>query len=138
MAEIEKKGDIMAMFATNKKSEVEGVRVNFGEGVFCVIARSNNPEFRKVFRRITRPYDRQIEDKRLPEDVAEDLLCEAVATSVLLSIEGVTMGGEPLADTFENRKMLLKKLPDFRAAVEAEASNMERFRAQKAEDEGKG
>ncbi len=132
------KGDIFKMFATNKKKELEGVEINYGEGVYVTVARDNNPLFKKIFRKLTKPYERQIEDRRLDEAQATELLCEAMSEAIFIGMRGVVYKGETLEDTAANRKMLLINLPDFRVSIEKEASNAERFRDQAVEDEGKG
>jgi hypothetical protein len=132
------KGDIFKMFATDKAKELEGVEIAFGDGVYIRVARDNNPLFKKVFRRLTKPYERQISDGRMDEEVATELLCDALAEAVFIGMRGVKIGDEPLEDTVANRKRLLMELPDFRRAIETEASNAERFRAAAVDEEGKG
>lgn len=49
-----------------------------------LIARANNDKFRKIFRRLSKPHANAIEKNRLNDDIAQKILCRAMAEAILV------------------------------------------------------
>jgi len=122
-------------FKTDRQLEEEGVWVPVdGAGAKIKVARINNPRYKKYFQRITKPYRRQIRSGNLSEDLAEKLLVDALANTILLDWEGLTKGGKKFPYTVDNARQLLSESPDFRDLVSDAAGEMESFRARELEE----
>lgn len=103
----------------------EGVLVNY-LGVPLKIARANNEGFKKVFRQLTKPYQKDIERNTLDNSVAEDLLCKALAQTVLVGWDATKFPGG-YEYSVENAEQLLKNDPDCRAFVTEVSQDAENF-----------
>ena len=77
-----------SMFATDVDMEVEGIGVVYEDTRF-IVARAGgaNKEFARVFNALTKPYERQISNNRLSEDVGRELLSEAYAKAVVRRVD---------------------------------------------------
>lgn len=76
-------------------------------GIRFLIASSRNDAYKKLFRKHWKSNQIAIEKETLGDDKATDMMVEIEATTILLSWEGLTNGGEPFEPTLENRKALL-------------------------------
>lgn len=85
-------------------------------GVPLKIARAGNEKFKNVFRRLSKPYQREIENGSLDERAAEDILCKALAQAVLLDWDAEKFPGKVPYST-EDAEALLKDDPDCRTFV---------------------
>ena len=122
-------------FKTDRQLEEDGVWVPVdGQGARIKVARMNNPRYKKHFQRITKPYRRQIRSGTLSEELAEKLLVDALAQTILLDWEGFTKGGKKFSYSLDNAKTFLTESTDFRELVTDAASEMETFRAQEVEE----
>jgi len=87
-------------FKTSDKLEVEGVR--FVNGTYAyTLARSGgaNKKFQKLFERLSRPHRRHLENGTLDNLVAERLMREVFAKTVVIKWE--TLQGEDWVDGIE-------------------------------------
>lgn len=89
----------------------EGAYANY-RGVDLLIARANNSRFKAIFRRITKPYKKEIDRDTLDEATSERLLVEAVAESILVGWKNFKVNGEEVKYTKDNAKDLLSNDPD--------------------------
>jgi hypothetical protein len=65
-------------------------------GVPLLIARGNNETFRREFRRLSKPYQRKIDNGEIDETVAEQIMAKSLAKGVLLGWdENKIPGGTP-------------------------------------------
>lgn len=125
----------ISKFQTNKSAEEEGVWVDVdGNGTKIKVARINNPRYKKYFQKITKPYKRQIRNGTLAEELAEKLLVDALANTILIDWQGFTRGGEPFPYSVDNARSFLQESADFRDFVSDAANEMENFRAEELED----
>lgn len=53
-------------------------------GVPLKIARFNSQHFKKTYRRLTKPYEKQLRNNKLDHETSERLLCTAMAEAVLV------------------------------------------------------
>mgnify|MGYP000087619074 CR=1 FL=1 len=61
----------------------------YADGISLTIRRWGNDEFLAKWRRLQQPYRRQIDAGRLPAEKSRELLCQAMAGTVLVGWSGV-------------------------------------------------
>lgn len=124
-------------FATDAKSEQQGVELDYGQGLILTIARAggSNVQYQKTFQSVTAGYKRAIEAETLPPEKADMLLREVFARAVLLKWEGVTMDDlhddgnmDPAPCTVENKIKFFEALPEVFADVREQATKAALFR----------
>lgn len=118
-------------FVTDAEAETQGRWVDCGDGLHLQVARTGNPEYRKVLNRLMRPHRRRVGS--LPEDLAEQIQVELMAETVLLGWKGLEENGQAVEF---NRTNVLRMLAirDFRDLVWEIASEKETFRAVQLEE----
>lgn len=87
----------------NDSKEEEGVWAKYF-GVDLLIARSNTTKYNNLFRRLTKPYKRQLEKNNLDNDTMEEIMCEVMSETVLLDWKNF----KGIEYTKENAKSLMK------------------------------
>lgn len=104
-------------FKTSDKLEMEGVR--FVNGTYAyTLARSGgaNKKFQKLFERLSRPHRRQVDNGTLDSVVAERLMREVYAKTVVLKWE--TLQGEEWVEGIELEDgSIVPATPDVLAGV---------------------
>lgn len=116
-------------FKTNEDLETNGVWVDIGEGARLLVARMNNPNFQKMFTKLTEPHRKALQRNTLDEAVLEDIAIRCVAKTVLLDWSG--WQGDDGADVpYSEEKALewLRDLKDFRALVREISTEQATFR----------
>jgi len=99
---------------SDKQAEIDGVWTDYAPGFRVKIARMNNPEFEKALRRIRRPYLRRMRRGEISEDVAEMIMRQAVAETILLGWEGlVDDDDKPIIYSKEKALELLSESREF-------------------------
>ena len=126
--------DIFKKYATDEKLEEDGTWTEIGPKTRLLVARLGNPRYRAAFKRLSRPYQAQIDRNSLPEEIQEQILIKSLAETVLLGWEGLEEGGQPLAYSKETALRLLTDLKDFRDDVLTLARQAEAYRVQALED----
>lgn len=63
-------------------------------GVELLIARANNSRFKAVFRRLTKPYKKEIENDSLDEKTSELLLVQSLSEAILIGWKNFMVDGE--------------------------------------------
>lgn len=125
----------ISKFQTNKAAEEDGIWVDVdGNGTKVKVARINNARYKKYFQKITKPYKRQIRNGTLAEELAEKLLVDALANTILLDWKGFTKAGEDFPYSVDNARVFLQESADFRDFVSDAANEMENFRAEELEE----
>lgn len=128
---------IFDLFATDQKSEVEGIIYNVTPKISFTLARAGgvNARYGRMLAAKIRPYTRQIADETIDPDLANDLLIEVFAETVILGWKGITDAeGNELPFTAANALALFKQLPDLFIDVRDHAGKMANFRAQEITD----
>ncbi len=116
----------------DKKSELDGAWGSY-RGVDLLIARANNTHFRKVFRRLSKPFSREIEKGSISEDDSENILCGAMADAILVSWENFEMSGATVEYTKDNAKALLVNDPDCRKYVQEFSEDIDNYLKEETE-----
>lgn len=133
------KMQLSKFFATDKKTEVGGVRIEILPGTAFVIARasSQNQKYQKALRDAYRPYEILLRGGELPPEKDAELNTQVIVESLLLGWEGVQYpDGVDLDFTRENAVTLLMALPDLREWVWKQANDPANYRIK--EELGKG
>ena len=127
--------DLQKEFATDEKSELEGIWEDVGEGAKVLVARVGNKEYTERFRRLGKGLQRQLDRGTLPEDKQSAILISILAETILLDWSGFSDEGKSLPYSKENAKLMLKKYPDFRQFVWDIANDAENYRVKNREDD---
>jgi len=128
---------IYELFATDQNSEVEGIVYNVTPEISFTLARAGgaNARYSKLLSAKIRPYTRQIADDTMDPDMANALVIEAFAETVILGWKGITDAeGNEMPFSVANAIALLKQLPDLFIDIQAYAGKMANFRAQEITD----
>lgn len=129
--------DLRKTYGTNSELESEGVWTqDLGEGLHLKLARLKNPKFRKMYQRLTKPYERQIRNRTLSEKIEEDIITKCLVETVVLDWKGLVLDGKELTYSKENASKLFSDpdLSDFRDLVVDLANDAELFREEHLED----
>jgi hypothetical protein len=126
-------------FKTSKTLEVDGVR--FVNGTYAyTLARSGgaNKKFKKLFERLARPHRRQLDNGTLDNAVAERLMREVFAKTVVLKwetlrdgewVEGIELeDGSIVPATPETLIKVFEELEDLFTQLSEDAKNIAYFR----------
>jgi len=125
--------DVKKLFGTDKTKELEGVVHDMGEGLKMRIARIGNPKYQKRFEALSKPHKRALRRGSLSNDVAEKLLVQCLAETIVLDWEGLEEDGKKVKYSKENAVRILTDYPDLRNYVNDIANEMEGY--QEDEDE---
>jgi len=124
--------EIVKQFAVDKEKESSGVWVPIGENARLKIARANNPNFKRLFRKLIAPYTAAIRTNSLPDDVDDEIMIKAIAETILVDWDGITENGAPVPYSVEKAIEYLKHEP-FRDMVTTFSRDLELFK--QAQDE---
>lgn len=128
------------MFKTNDKLEVEeGITLDYGEFTIKVCrAGGANKKFSKVLGLKMKPHRRQAETDTLAEGVAERIMAEVYAETVILGWKGVKdEKGKDMEFNKQNVVKLFLDLPDLFRDVQEQANKIALFRAEEKEEDAK-
>ena len=128
--------NLFKQFATDPRAEKEGVRFEIGvnsrgETIAFQIARAGgqNVAFQRSLEAKTKPYRTQIQAGTLDADVAERIMREVFAESVVIGWEGVEDEyGQPLTYSHEAAATLFEQLPELYALLQEQAKNVALYR----------
>lgn len=121
-------------YATDKTREIEGSWEEIAEGTRLLVARVNNPEYLKRYRRIPRAIRQQIQNGLMGDEQTDAVICRMLADTILLDWEGLSDEGRTLSYSKEKAYEMLRKYPDFRELVWGMANDMSRFKAEDAKE----
>ncbi len=121
-------------FKTNQVAEEKGTWVDFGNECELLIARSGNKQWRKHWKKISKPYEKQITRKTLSDEKADVLIIDAMANTILLGWKNLMNNGEVIVYSVSKAKEVLQ-IKDFREAVSEVSTSMESFQVQLDEED---
>lgn len=107
----------------NEQLEVDGEWANY-RGVKLLIARNNNVNFKRIFKKLTKPYKMAIENDTMREEDSIDILSEAMADSILLDWNNFP--GD-IEYSKENAKELLINDPDCLQFIQEFSNNLSNY-----------
>jgi hypothetical protein len=135
-----------AMFQTDETVERQGVTIEYGPFYFKVArAGGSNSRYRDVLRERMRPHRRALENEVMNDDLANRIVREVFAETVVLGWGSEDLGegkivapdGKPLDFSVENVKQLFKDLPELGNDLMNQATKFNNFRAVVAELDAK-
>lgn len=130
--------NIYDMFATDLKVETEGFTHHITDKISFVLARAGgaNAKFSKAMEIKTRPYRRQIQEDTMDITLANKLLIEAFAETVVLGWEGVTtVDGKKIPFTPKAAITLFTELPDLFNELREAAAKQANFRVAEVQED---
>ena len=75
--------DLRKTYATDVEKEHDGVwSDDLGDGLKLKIARLKNPQFRKLYQRLTNPYERQIRNRTPGDETENRILSQCLAKTI--------------------------------------------------------
>jgi hypothetical protein len=98
-------------------------------------AGGSNTRYVKALEAKSRPYRRQIKEDRLAPDVANKMLIETFAETIVLGWTGIEDKDGPVQFSVDNCRQLLTELPDLFEELREVASNAGTFREYEIEED---
>ena len=126
--------DIKKLYGTDQTKETDGVWKDMGDGLRMRIARIGNPNYNKRFQALSKPHRRALQRGSLSDDVAEKLLVQCLAETIVLDWEGVEEKGKVIPYSQENAIRILTEYPELRKYVNDIANEMEGYKAEEDEE----
>jgi len=125
-------------FVTDEKSENEGVWIDYASGFRLKLARIGCPAFKEFMLKRGKPHMRSIEAGVMDDEIAEDMMKDAIAETIIKGWEGLLDGeGKEIPYSKETARELLDVPGDFYDEVFALAKQREHFRVAKTEGTAK-
>ena len=124
-------------FATNKKKEVDGIWHDLGDGLSVLVARARNTKYIAELRLRMKPYQNRLQrNDPTMEDIAEKIITEVLAKTILLDWKGMENDGKKFSYSVENCVAVLadEKYTDFRDLIEGLSDDMSAYRDEEKED----
>lgn len=129
--------DLGKNFSTDDEKEEEGVWEDFGEGSRMLIASSGSKRFQKLFRQVPAGVREQMNNGKLPDKIAREIMAGIFAKALLLNWEKISDDGKELTYSEENAKTYLLKYKRLATFVWERAEDHSRFEKEEAEREAK-
>ena len=128
------------MFQTNAAAETDqGIVLDYGSFSLRIVrAGGANKRYGQELTRRLKPHRRQIDNDTLDNAVAEKIMAELYADTVLIGWDGVTDAtGAPLPFGKANVVKLFTDLPDLFRDVQEQAAKVGNFRLEERESDAK-
>ncbi len=126
--------DLDKNYLTDKNAEINGIEQDFGDGLFITIARIGNPEYKKYFQQLTKPYQKAIRRGNLSEELADKLLIDALSHKIVLGWRGAVRKKQEIPYSVENCIEMLTTYPDLKDQIQEIANDMQTFKMEDEED----
>jgi hypothetical protein len=140
-------------FATDEAVEKQGISIDYGDERFLIArAGGSNSAFKKCFAAKIKPYRRQIDQGNIDDSVANRLMAEAYAETVILLWESKAVDeagvetwvdtisgadGKPMKFSKASCTALLLDLPELFADLQVMAGQASNFRQDELEEDVK-
>lgn len=128
--------DIAKRYATSKKLETDGIWHELGDGAAIKVARWNNRRFNEIKRQLERKHRAEMKGGRMPDELGEKIIIEAIANAILLDWRGLEINGVKLpAYTPEEGVRVLSdteqlNMGEFRDTIAAVSMDTNNFRTE--------
>jgi hypothetical protein len=130
--------DAMAINVDRSREKQEkGVWTKFQDSEFKV-ANSNSTGFQRQLTRLQAPYRKKIDKGTLDPKISRDILCQAMASDLLLDWKNVVDGtGQDVPYSKEIAQKALLNNDDLREYLQEFAMELENFRQEEIDAQGK-
>jgi hypothetical protein len=134
---------LYSLFETNEDTELDGFELILFDNeveIKFTLARAggSNKRFATRMQALLRPYERSIKAGTMSDDKAEDIMCQTIAETVILSWSNVNdRDGKALPFSVPAAKQLLLDLPELRTVILEEAQKAVNFIAEEVEQNSK-
>ena len=110
----------LSVFAVDEDKSENGVWHEIGEGAKILVAKAGNENFRKLVRKLTKPYDRRVRAKdKTVNTIISSLVLKAIAQTILLDWSGFEdEDGDDLKYSPEVAEEMLEKYPRFARIID--------------------
>ncbi|MBW2636057.1 MAG: hypothetical protein JRC86_00780 [Deltaproteobacteria bacterium] len=136
------------MFKTANALETHGIDIEYGESLQIKVARAGgaNKKFTKTLTRLTKVHRAAIAHGIITDEVADGIVLQAYAETVILNWSGVMKdiltdddadAETALECTVENIIAVMKALPDLFADIQKVSQELATFRAETMEQDAK-
>ncbi len=114
------------------KKQSEGTWIDVDGTTQVLIARMNNPKFKRMFEKLAAPYRSAIKRNFTDDDIAEDIMTKVIAKTILLGWKGLTRDGKEVVYSVKEAELILStpELATFKDLVIESANDEENFRAE--------
>jgi hypothetical protein len=112
-----------------------GSWADFSDGKF-LIAHSGNLSFQREFSRLQQPHRKKIDRGNLDPKIANEIMCRAMSSSILLNWKNVGSEGNELAYSEETAYNVLLNNDELREFVQEYSLDLENFRSETIEESG--
>lgn len=123
---------LFSKFKNDPNREQQGVTLDLGDGVKIQVARAGgaNAAFERRLAAVTKPHRKLIQTGLIDKKLADELVAQVYAETVVLGWENVTdEDGTVLDFTVDNVKKVFTALPDLFRLVRETAEDQTLFRA---------
>lgn len=117
--------------------EVEGVWVNYADGVRFKVARAGNSAYLRAMDKAEAPYRKQIARNKLSSEKQMELNCRAMAIGILKDWEGIATDDGPLEFNEDNAYAVLRHNVELRDFIFEFAVESENYRRTQIEETAK-
>lgn len=128
--------DIIATFTTDDKLETEGKWFPLSKTAKVLVARSGNDKYLSALRQKMKEAQIDMSAGEEAEKLAEDVLIDVMAETLLLGWEGLTQDGKAVPYSREQARTYLR-IKDFRRKIGGFSDNFEAFRVKAEAEQGK-
>ena len=126
--------DVKKLFGTDAKKETEGVWHPIDGELEIKIARIGNPNYQKRFQAMSKPHRRAIRRGTLSDSVAEKLLVQCLAETIVLDWKNLEDNGKEVPYSLDAAIDLLTKYPELRNYINDIANELEGYQAEDDEE----
>ena len=115
----------------------EGIDIRFPNGAVIIIHRAGgaNKKYARLVRQKMKPYKWQLDRGTMDEEVAERLMREIYAESVIIGWRGVKAGGEDVMFTEKNCVDFLEAFPTIFEKIQEVASDAANFKLERMQED---
>lgn len=127
----------MIVIDNERSLQEKGVWADYSGSKFK-IAHAGNVQFQRTLNKLQLPYRRQMDRGTMDPAVSKEILCKAMASGLLLDWKSVQNSkGEDVVYSEEFAIMALVNNDDLREFIQDFSTDLENFRSERVENEGK-
>tara|TARA_R110000803_G_scaffold28011_5_gene65077 strand:- start:1658 stop:2056 length:399 start_codon:yes stop_codon:yes gene_type:complete len=121
---------MLEMFASDPDQEKNGIWLDYGNGTRIKMARAGgaNEKFKRTMTAKMKPHKRLLDSEQMPDDLAEKIMHEVYAQTVVLDWEGVAeLDGTAIPYTHANVISVFERFPAFFQDIIEQAGKLSMF-----------